>query len=273
MTQDRDYQYDFSAFSAAMHNILAREKKAATMVAVLQDYFDVPLRTLDVIDVGASTGIIDAFLADHFGSVVGIDIDTTAIDLAKEAFHAKRNLSFCQGDAMHLQFPDESMNVAICSQVYEHVPNANRMMDEIHRVLRPGGICYFAASNRLMWNEPHYNLPLLSVIPRPFAHWYIRLSGNAPRYHELHFSYWGLMRLVKDFEVIDYTAKMLRNPKKYGITYMIKTNSIKARIARTVVRYAYWLVPGYIWLLKKPPGKIVVQQSVTGHLGSTSNNV
>jgi ubiquinone/menaquinone biosynthesis C-methylase UbiE len=252
MTQKRDYQYDFSMSSIAMHDIVKREKKAATMVAVFQDYFDVPLRNLDVIDVGASTGIIDAFLADHFGSVVGIDIDTTAIDLAKEAFHEKRNLSFRQGDAMHLQFPDESMNVAICSQVYEHVPNARKMMDEIYRILRPGGICYFAASNRLMWNEPHYNLPLLSVIPRPLAHWYIQLSGKAHYYHELHFSYWGLMRLVKDYQVIDYTAKMISNPKKYGITYMLDDDSIKARIAWAVVRYAYWLSPGYIWLLKKP---------------------
>ena len=264
MTQDRSYQYDFSASSTAMHNYEGRRRKAATMIAVLQNYFDCPLRGMRALDVGASTGIIDACLAYYFGSIIGIDIDTKAIDHANSSFEEK-NLYFHEGDALCLQVPDESMDVVICSQVYEHVPNARRMMDEIFRVLRPGGVCYFAASNRLMWNEPHYNLPLLSVIPRPVAHWYIRLSGRATRYHELHFSYWGLKNLVKDFDIVDYTIEIISNPDKYRITYMLQPGSLKARLAQLIAKQAYWLVPGYIWLLRKP-GIFVTQQSVAGDI-------
>jgi SAM-dependent methyltransferase len=80
-------------------------------------------------------------------------------------------------DALHLPFADDSLDVVICSHVYEHVPEPVQMFREIHRVLCMGGVCYFSAGNRLMWNEPHYNLPLLSVLPRPLAHLYIRLAG------------------------------------------------------------------------------------------------
>jgi len=215
-----------------------------------------------VLDVGASTGIIDAHLSNYFGSITGIDIDTKAIDHAKRSFE-RNNLFFNDGDALNLQVHDESVDVVICSQVYEHVPNARKMMDEIFRVLRPGGACYFAASNRLMLNEPHYNLPLLSVVPRPIAHWYILLSGKAARYHELHFTYWGLKNLVKNFDVVDYTVEIISKPDKYGTTYMVKPNSIKAWMAQLIAKHAYWLLPGYIWLLRKP-GIFVAQPSVAG---------
>lgn len=251
MDELREYQHDFSADNTSMHDVVGRERKAATMVAVLNHYFKDSLSNLQVLDVGASTGIIDNYLANHFGSVIGMDIDQRGIDAAGEQF-SKRNLQFMVGDAMDTGLSENSVDVVICSQVYEHVPDSMKMMEEIYRILRPAGICYFAASNRIMWNEPHYNLPLLSVIPRPLAHWYVRLSGKATRYHELHYSYWGLMKLIKRVQLIDYTARMIEDPTTYSVEYMLAAGSGKQSIAKAMLRYAYWLVPGYIWLLRKP---------------------
>jgi len=160
---------------------------------------------------------------------------------------------------MAIDFADETFDVVICSQVYEHVPDATVMMREILRVLRPGGVCDFAANNRLMWKEPHYGLPLLSVLPRPLAHVYIRLAGKASHYHELHFTYWGLRALVKGFDVFDYTRKIVSAPETFGAAYMLKPGTRKALLARFIVKRLYWLMPGYIWVLKKP-GELVTRQ-------------
>ena len=253
MELKREYQYNFSttSISESMYDIHARERKARTMVAVLEDFLKLPTNGCRLLNVGGSAGIIDNYLADHFSSVDGIDIDESAIIHARNTY-AKPNLKFHIGDALNLPFPDNAFEVVICSQVYEHVPNASKMMDEIFRVLVAGGVCYFAASNRLMWNEPHYNLPLLSVIPRPLAHMYVRLMGKAHYYHELHYSYWGLCRLVKSFIVHDYTPKMIHAPQKYAIEYMIAPGSIKALIAGFIATRISWLSPRYIWLLEKP---------------------
>jgi ubiquinone/menaquinone biosynthesis C-methylase UbiE len=161
---NREYQYNFSSLPAGKYDVLGRERKAKTMVAVLGDHLQVPLNDQSLLNVGGSTGIIDNYLADYFRSVVSVDIDEPAIMEAKNNFN-KDNLIFQTGDALNLQFSDNTFDVVICSQVYEHVPSPQKMMDEIFRVLIPGELCYFAASNRLMWNEPHYNLPLLSVLP------------------------------------------------------------------------------------------------------------
>jgi 2-polyprenyl-3-methyl-5-hydroxy-6-metoxy-1,4-benzoquinol methylase len=178
----RGYQYGFSDSEAGVFDVVGRERKAKTMIAILSDYFKQPLGDLALLDVGASTGIIDNYLAQSFNNVTGLDIDESAIKYAVQTHH-KKNLTFYVADAMKLPFSKPCFDVVICSHVYEHVPDATQMFDEIFRVLKPRGICYFAAGNRLMWNEPHHNLPLLSVLPRPLAHVYMRFSGKGEYYY------------------------------------------------------------------------------------------
>ena len=246
----REYQYNFSKNSPYLYDTDNRERKARTMLAVLRDFLDKPLSECDVLNVGGSAGVIDNFLADHAARVVGIDIDDEAINHAQQKF-TKDNLEFQVADALNLPFDDSSFDVVICSHVYEHVPDPVQMFEEIHRVLRPGGICYFSAANRLMWNEPHYNLPLLAPIPRPLAHIYIRLAGKADFYHEKHLTYWGLKTLVSKFSRSDYTVRLITEPAKFQTEYMLPAGSMKARIARAVAGWFYWALPGYIWVLQK----------------------
>jgi len=182
--------------------------------------------------------------------VRGIDIDDKAIDYALNTF-SRENLHFQVGDAMAIEFPDNSFDVFVCSQVYEHVPDARKMMDEIFRVLKPEGICYFAATNRLSIEENHYNLPFLSVIPRPLGHLYLRLAGKGKYYYEKHLSYWGLKRLVSRFEIVDYSGKLINDPESFNVAYMLAPGSTKQKLAQFIVEWIYWLCPGYLWLLKK----------------------
>lgn len=248
----RGYQFGYSDQAAAMYDMEMRERKARTMVAVLADHYGrEKLGTLAALTVGGSTGALDNHLADHLGEVNSVDIDAPAVGYAHHTYH-KPNLYFSVGDAMQLAFGDASFDVVICSQVYEHVPSAERMMEQIFRVLKPGGLCYFAANNRIMWNEPHYHLPLLSVVPRPLAHLYVRAAGRGSRYYEKHYSYWGLRHLTRHFVVHDYTVRIASDPERYAAGYMLRPGSPKAVVAAFMARRLRWLMPGYIWLLEKP---------------------
>ena len=249
----RKYQYDYSSRQNSVYDCEARERKGQTTLAILKDYLSSSPQALDLLDVGASTGIIDHYLAKYFGSVTGIDIDATAIEYARKTWEAG-NLTFAVGDALHLQFENERFDVVLCSHIYEHVIDPHRMFAEIYRVLKPGGICYFAAGNRLMFNEPHYHLPLLALLPRPVAHLYVRLAGKATHYHEKHLTFWELKNLVGEFKLTDYTLKTISSPEKFGIGYLVKRGSWKQKLAMFVLRHLPWASPGYIWILKKPAG-------------------
>jgi 2-polyprenyl-3-methyl-5-hydroxy-6-metoxy-1,4-benzoquinol methylase len=252
MKLNRDqYQYGFSDIHAdAMYNREGRTRKARTMAAVLGDYFGADLKSLSLLDIGCSTGVIANVLSDHFGQVIGIDIDQPAVAYASEKFR-KDNLSFLTSDSLNISQPDNRFDAVICAQVYEHVPDSARLTNEIYRVLKPGGVCYFAAGNRLQLIEPHYNLPFLSAIPRKMAHGYVRLAKKGNSYYEKHLSYWGLKRLVRKFDCIDYTQKIIEDPQRYHVEYMIPPGSMKQRAALTIIKLTPWLSPGYVWLLKK----------------------
>jgi SAM-dependent methyltransferase len=136
--------------------------------------------------------------------------------------------------------------------VYEHVPDATRLLSEIYRVLRPGGVCFFSAGNRLALIEPHYRLPLLSVVPKFVAHWYLRLLHRGDYYYEKHLTYWGLKKLVSQFELRDYTSRVTDDPVRFDATDVLLPGSAKQKIAQVLLSIAYWACPTYLWILKKP---------------------
>jgi len=250
MSETRDYQLGYSALHPEVTNPASRQRKAETAIFVVSNHLGRPPAGETVLDVGGSSGLMAEAFARLGCTVTAIDIDASAIELAQQRPEVA-GLQFRVGDAMALDFANGSVDLVLCCHVYEHVPDAARMIAEIHRVLKPGGLCYFTAGNRLSWNEPHYNLPLLSTLPRALAHLYLRLLGRGNYYHEKHLSYWGLKTLVKSFSVHDVTLEIVMHPLRFGTAYMVRPGSLKQRAAEAVLRFIPWASPGYIWLLEK----------------------
>ena len=250
-----DYQRDFSEIHPkTMFDEPGRLQKARKTVAVVQHALRSRGRDpseVEVLDIGCSTGILTRHYAECFGSVVGIDIDDGAVEWARE-HRAADNVAYRVGDSMDLAFSDASFDVVTCTHIYEHVPDAQRMLDEISRVLRPGGICYFAAENRLRLWDGHYNLPLVTVLPRSVANFYVRVMRRGEGRYETHRTVSGLRRLVRSFEVCDYTRRVVREPEQFAATDMVRAGSLEQKLALTVLKIAYWAFPTYLWVLRKP---------------------
>jgi len=84
-----------------------------------------------------------------------------------------------------LPFEDASFDVVLSNHVIEHVGDEHVQRDhlrELKRVLRNDGIAYLAVPSRWMLVEPHFRLPLLSWLPMPLAHAYVRLTGKGMHY-------------------------------------------------------------------------------------------
>lgn len=246
---DRGYQYDYSCSNDEMHSYESRTRKAVTMVAILREEMGDRLGAADVLNLGCSTGIIDQYIAKNVRSVTGVDIDVAGIELATSR-NTDKNVTFQVDDAMHLSFTDDSFDVVICSQVYEHVPDARRMMSEIYRVLRQDGVCYFAATNRWAIVEKHYHLPFLSWLPTSLANRYVRILGRGNAYYERHLGRGELFNLVARFQVVDYTPKLLSKPDKYAVGYLFG-KGLRLAGARIIFKVLRPFFPGFIWLLCK----------------------
>jgi SAM-dependent methyltransferase len=111
------------------------------------------LRTIQpgerVVDVGSGAGF-DSFVAAHHvgpdGAVVGVDMTAEMLEKsAATADHlALRHVEFRYGLAEDLPLEDGWADVVISNGVINLCADKRAVFDEIHRVLRPGGMLQFA---------------------------------------------------------------------------------------------------------------------------------
>ena len=94
----------------------------------------------DVLDAGCGVGYGSAFLAETARRVVGVDVDAEAIAYARERYGAA-NVEFVQADVEALPFDGASFDVACAFEAIEHVPEPQRLVSELRRVIRAGGVC------------------------------------------------------------------------------------------------------------------------------------
>lgn len=93
-----------------------------------------------VLDVGCGDGVLCVGLAEAGGNVTGLDTDPGMLTAARErAGTSGVAAAFVEGDARSLPFADGSFDVVLAVTVLCFVANAERAVQEMARVLRPGG--------------------------------------------------------------------------------------------------------------------------------------
>jgi ubiquinone/menaquinone biosynthesis C-methylase UbiE len=96
-----------------------------------------------VLDVASGKGESAIFMAQSFGcEVIGIDFGRENVkDATSRASEAKIThlVSFRQGDAEKIDFPDTSFDAVICECAFCTFPDKPPAASEFARVLRPGG--------------------------------------------------------------------------------------------------------------------------------------
>ena len=244
-------QGTFSERFPILYNKDQRHQKAAKVIAVCRDFSDRPLATLTALDLGASTSIMTDYFARFFKRVIALDVDHVGLESGRQSSTTDNVLYLCS-DGTRSALADGSVDVVICNQVYEHVDNQQGLVSEIKRLLAPGGFCYFGAGNRFVLVEGHYFLPFLSWIPTWAANLYLRLMGRRVKYDVKLLSLWKLRRLLKDFEITDYTEKIIRDPEAYVATDVVPLDSILARLPRWLFRLAYFVLPAWVFIITPP---------------------
>jgi len=187
------------------------------------------------------------YFAQAFKWVVGLDIDQAAVRAAVRENFTQTN--FIVADGAYLPFKDESFDVVICTQVYEHARNPTRMAEEIWRVLRQGGVCFFSGPNKLSLIEGHTGLPLIQWLPRRLANWLVRLLKRGDKFEVNLMTYWELQRLWRNFVIIDYGPTLLTNPSRFSLYEEIPR--LFALVPSIIYQWLAFAIPNLNWVLIK----------------------
>jgi ubiquinone/menaquinone biosynthesis C-methylase UbiE len=98
------------------------------------------------LDLGCGTGIAIPDLAGQAWSVVGVDISTDQLRVARE--HTKGlAVDLIEGDASHLPLPASSFDAVVSMLTHTDFDDPPAVLAEIYRVLKPGGRFVYVGSH------------------------------------------------------------------------------------------------------------------------------
>ena len=126
------YTHGHHASVVAQHSRRTAEEAAAFLIPRLRP-------DMRLLDVGCGPGSITAGLAKYVGEVVGIDVEATVLETARELTGDTPNLSFEEASVYALPYEDDTFDVAYAHQLMQHLADPAAALREMGRVVRPGG--------------------------------------------------------------------------------------------------------------------------------------
>jgi ubiquinone/menaquinone biosynthesis C-methylase UbiE len=122
-------------------------KRRARLILTSLDIQD----TDNVLDAGGGDGYYSKLLLETTNAKITLyDFDENALNSARKNLEGKQ-IEILQGSVHQIPFPSDSFDKIILTEVLEHVPQENKALDELYRILKPGGLIAITV--------PNYNFP------------------------------------------------------------------------------------------------------------------
>lgn len=128
---------DWAPFYNPTHGWILPKRRAARLALNIQPGDR-------VLDLACGTGLNFPHLHELVGErghVIGVDLTPAMLEIARKLINAKgwKNVEVREADAADLPFPDSSFDKVIVSFALTIIPDYIKAIEEIHRVLVPGG--------------------------------------------------------------------------------------------------------------------------------------
>lgn len=143
------------------------------------------LKAMRILDLGAGRGGFLISLAKEGIAAKGVEYSAPYIVEAYERARAAGvSIDLVQGAAEALPFPDASFDFINACEVIEHVQDPEKMLEEMCRVLAPGGAAYVSVPNRFGLKDQHFHLYFVNWLPRAWSDAAIALAGKHKDYRD-----------------------------------------------------------------------------------------
>ncbi len=107
-----------------------------------------------VLDLGCGGGFLAEEFAKEGFKVTGIDPSGRSIEAAQQhAAESNLSIDYRIGQGEALPFPDDSFDIIACCDVLEHVDDPHKVICQVGRTLKMGGIFFYDTINRTWWSK------------------------------------------------------------------------------------------------------------------------
>jgi ubiquinone/menaquinone biosynthesis C-methylase UbiE len=104
-----------------------------------------------VLDLGCGTGVVALAAAARGFRVVGVDHSPEMLAIARRKLHTAglaNRVELEAGEVDRLRFGDGEFDGVLCQGLLHHLPELGSCLDEVDRVLKPGGFLYISEPTR-----------------------------------------------------------------------------------------------------------------------------
>lgn len=146
-----------------------------------------------LLDLGCGTGNILMKLCDEDIDLYGIDISPEMIKIANNNLNGIADLKV--SDAENIPFEDNMFDVVVCNAAFHHYRNPIIVLNEVHRVLKKGGVLILGD-------------PIFSPLKRKIINFVLKIHSENGDYHiydknEIEELFKKANFIAKDFKLID----------------------------------------------------------------------
>jgi SAM-dependent methyltransferase len=175
------------------------------------------------LDAGAGRGPYSLIAKDLYQKVYCYEYDKSELDAARNHIHAD-NVEFSSVDLTAIPLPDDSVDVIVCSEVLEHIPDNKKAVSELYRVLKNDGSLLVSMPNRFsLFYQKVYMMHRKSWFPKPEG------GTDDPHFEarrHIEYPFWKIEDLLKTsaFKIVGRTgANIIPLPdsvrKKMALSY------------------------------------------------------
>ncbi len=156
MANDKNPQAAIMADESMVRTLRHQADAIWPQEAPLFQRYALPARAR-ILDVGCGTGEATARLAAVFtdATLIGVDVGAEVLAVAQRTHAALApRLSFEAGDGFALRFATGDFDLVVCRHVTQLVPEPQRLIAELTRVLKPGGWLHVLSEDYMMLHFP-----------------------------------------------------------------------------------------------------------------------
>jgi ubiquinone/menaquinone biosynthesis C-methylase UbiE len=165
---------------------------------------DLPLTGKRLLDVGAGVGRLSRYVGDQAGLIIGVDISSEMLRIARKRLNDLSHSWFTQCDAEFLPFVGDTFDFVACFGLFEYVANLEPYLREFYRVTVPGGHLLFTCHNRAglvqlqnrAYPRVHHTVDAVQGALRSCGYCLVR---HATVYHLNGRWIWALGRMLRPF--------------------------------------------------------------------------
>jgi ubiquinone/menaquinone biosynthesis C-methylase UbiE len=166
-----------------LEDLFRRREQPCVVEMPLED-----LRGLKVLEIGSGGGGHSCIFKRHGADIVAADITAPRVVSTALKFRLLKGgpASAIQADAEGLPFPDNHFDIIYSNGVIHHSPDTERCVEEIYRVLKPGGMAVVMLYSRIsavfMFNIFPRGILTGEIFRWPEAQWVGRLTEGKPKF-------------------------------------------------------------------------------------------